>query len=126
MRKIILPSALGGGVDVDFHNIATPFEFFTLLPKRRNKRGDHPNVVAVNLRRKRLRCALDVSDPLEPLPVNHPLRNLAGSIVTPHIAGSGRHVRAEIADTMINDLEKFFKGKRVQNRVSRSMLERMT
>jgi len=84
------------------------------------------SALTVEVRCKRLRCALDVSDPLEPLPVNHPLRNLAGSIVTPHIAGSGRHVRAEIADTVINDLERFFKGKRVQNRVSRSMLERMT
>jgi phosphoglycerate dehydrogenase-like enzyme len=84
------------------------------------------SALTVEVRSKRLRCALDVSDPLEPLPVNHPLRKLAGSIVTPHIAGSGRHVRAEIADTVMNDLEKFFKGKRVQNRVSRSMLERMT
>jgi phosphoglycerate dehydrogenase-like enzyme len=78
------------------------------------------------VRRKRLRCALDVSDPAEPLPINHPLRKLPGAIVTPHIAGGGLHVRHAIADTVIDNLENFFKGRRVQNRVSRSMLDRMT
>ena len=51
------------------------------------------------VRRKRLRCALDVTDPDEPLPLRHPLRNLPGAIVTPHIAGSGRRVRNEMAST---------------------------
>jgi len=78
------------------------------------------------VRRKRLHCALDVTDPDESLPVNHPLRRLPGVIVTPHIAGSGRHVRRAIAQTVIDDLEKFFRGKPVQNRVTKTMLERMT
>jgi len=45
------------------------------------------------VRRGRLRCALDVTDPQEPLPIGDTFRNLPGAIVTPHIAGSGRHVR---------------------------------
>ncbi len=40
------------------------------------------------VQRKRLRCALDVTDPLEPLPVGHPLRTLPGAIVTPHVAAA--------------------------------------
>jgi phosphoglycerate dehydrogenase-like enzyme len=78
------------------------------------------------VRRKRLRCALDVTDPAEPLPVDHPLRKLPGAMVTPHIAGSGRRSRREIAKTVMDDLEKFFKGRPVQNRVTKTMLARMT
>ena len=78
------------------------------------------------VRRGRLRCALDVTDPLEPLPIGHSLRTLPGAIVTPHIAASNRRVRYEIADTVMNDLEQFFLGHEVENRVTRSMLDRMT
>jgi phosphoglycerate dehydrogenase-like enzyme len=78
------------------------------------------------VQRGRLRCALDVTDPQEPLLVADPLRALRGAIVTPHIAGSGRPVREGIASVVLDDLERFFSGKRVENRVSTSMLDRMT
>jgi len=78
------------------------------------------------VKRGRLRCALDVTDPLEPLPIEDPLRKMPGVIITPHIAGSGRHVRQEIARVVLDDLEKFFRGKRVANRVTVAMLDRMT
>ena len=78
------------------------------------------------VRKKRLRCALDVTDPMEPLPVNHPLRNIAGAILTPHVAGASRRVRHQMADTVMDDLERFFRGKPVKNRVTRAMLGRMT
>ncbi|MGH9495425.1 MAG: NAD(P)-dependent oxidoreductase [Candidatus Sulfotelmatobacter sp.] len=74
----------------------------------------------------RLRCAIDVTDPIEPLSIGDPLRNLSGAIVTPHVAGSGRHVREEIAEVVIDDLERFFGGGRVRNRVTAAMLDRMT
>jgi phosphoglycerate dehydrogenase-like enzyme len=78
------------------------------------------------VRRGRLHCALDVTDPLEPLPIGHPLRTLPGAIVTPHAAASHRRVRHEIADTVMDDLENFFRGRRVKNRVTTAMLDRMT
>jgi phosphoglycerate dehydrogenase-like enzyme len=78
------------------------------------------------VRRGRLLCALDVTDPSEPLPVGDALRTLQGAIVTPHIAGSGRHVREEIARVVVDDLERFFRDKAVENRVTSSMLARMT
>jgi phosphoglycerate dehydrogenase-like enzyme len=74
----------------------------------------------------RLRCALDVTDPEEPLPVGDPLRDMCGSIVTPHIAGSGRRVRKDIARVVLEDLNRLFSGKKVENRVTTSMLDRMT
>ncbi|HEY7353255.1 MAG TPA: NAD(P)-dependent oxidoreductase [Terriglobales bacterium] len=78
------------------------------------------------VRRGRLRCALDVTDPTEPLPVAHPLRTMSGAIVTPHIAGGGREVRGRMAEVVITDLEKFFQKKAVENRVTKAMLQRMT
>jgi phosphoglycerate dehydrogenase-like enzyme len=78
------------------------------------------------VRKGRLRCALDVTDPTEPLPVGHPLRTLPGAVVTPHIAGSGGHVRERMAEVVIGDLENFFQGRPVRNRVTKAMLERMT
>ena len=78
------------------------------------------------VKRGRLRCALDVTDPLEPLPTNHPLRRLPGAIVTPHVAAANRQVRHDIAEVVMNDLEGFFRGRGVRNRVTTSMLDRMT
>ena len=78
------------------------------------------------VQRKRLRCALDVTDPLEPLPVEYALRTLPGAIVTPHIAGSNRRVRQEMAEVVMKDLESFFCGNGVDNRVTTAMLDRMT
>jgi phosphoglycerate dehydrogenase-like enzyme len=78
------------------------------------------------VRTKRLRCAIDVTDPLEPLPVDHPIRTLPGAIVTPHIAASNIQVREQIADVVMDDLESFFAGRGVKNRVTTAMLERMT
>jgi phosphoglycerate dehydrogenase-like enzyme len=78
------------------------------------------------VQRGRLRCALDVTDPLEPLPIGHALRTLSGAIVTPHIAASNRRVRHDMADVLMDDLEKFFNGQGVGNRVTAGMLARMT
>jgi phosphoglycerate dehydrogenase-like enzyme len=78
------------------------------------------------VKRGRLRCALDVTDPLEPLPVGHPIRNLPGAMVTPHIAASNRLVRQQMAAVIMDDLESFFAGHGVKNRVTPAMLDRMT
>jgi phosphoglycerate dehydrogenase-like enzyme len=74
----------------------------------------------------RLRCAIDVTDPVEPLPVNHPIRRLPGAIVTPHIAASNRKVREQIANVVIDDIESFFAGRGVRNRVTTAILDHMT
>ena len=76
--------------------------------------------------RGRLRCALDVTDPVEPLPLRHPLRRAQGAILTPHVGSISRAVRLEMAAIVITDLERFFQGKPVLNRVATEMLDRMT
>jgi phosphoglycerate dehydrogenase-like enzyme len=74
----------------------------------------------------RLRCAIDVTDPQEPLPFGHPLRTLPGSIVTPHIGGGGRETRGQMADAAMDELQRFFGGEPVEHRVTTRMLGRMT
>jgi phosphoglycerate dehydrogenase-like enzyme len=78
------------------------------------------------VRRGKLCCALDVTDPLEPLPKKHPLRRLNGAIVTPHMGGGSRVARNQMADVLLDDLESFFRGDEVKNRVTTAMLARMT
>ncbi len=81
--------------------------------------------LTAEVRRGRLRCALDVTDP-EPLPVRHPLRRLPGAILTPHVGAAQREVRAAMADIVLDDLDRFFTGRRPRNRVRAAMLARMT
>ena len=73
----------------------------------------------------RLRCALDVTDPLEPLPVAIRCAG-CGALLTPHVGAAALEVRHAMADTVLEDLERFFRGERPKNRVSAAMLERMT
>jgi phosphoglycerate dehydrogenase-like enzyme len=78
------------------------------------------------VRRGRLRCALDVTDPLEPLPPRHPLRRLPGATLTPHVGAGALAVRRAMADIVLETLERFFAGRRIANRVTPAMLDRMT
>jgi len=78
------------------------------------------------VRNGRLRCAIDVTDPVEPLPPRHPLRRLPGAIITPHVGGGSEKARHEMADDLIDDLERFFRGESVKHRVTTAMLSRMT
>jgi phosphoglycerate dehydrogenase-like enzyme len=78
------------------------------------------------VRKGRLQCAIDVTDPLEPLPVKHPLRRLPGAIVTPHVGGGSTKARREMAVDLMDDLENFFHGETVKHRVTTAMLARMT
>jgi len=91
-------------------------------------RGDLLDLDALTheVEKGRLGCALDVSDPAEPLPPNHPLRTIPGAILTPHIGGGTEKARHEMADDLIDDLERFFRGEPVKNRVTPDMLARMT
>jgi len=78
------------------------------------------------VRSGRLRCALDVTDPEEPLPPRHPLRRARGALLTPHVGAAQRSVRRAIADIVTADLERIFGGRAPLNRVTPSMLARMT
>lgn len=78
------------------------------------------------VRSGRLRCALDVTDPDEPLPLRHPLRRMRGAVLTPHVGAAQSDVRRAMADIVLEGLECFFAGRRVPTRVTPRMLDRMT
>ena len=82
--------------------------------------------LTAEVRSGRLRCALDVTDPLEPLPLRHPLRRMRGAVLTPHVGSAAVEVRRAMADIVLENLERFFRGERVKTRVTLRMLERMT
>jgi phosphoglycerate dehydrogenase-like enzyme len=82
--------------------------------------------LTAEVRAGRLRCALDVTDPLEPLPVRHPLRRMRGAVLTPHVGAAAVEVRRAMADIVLENLERFFRGERVRTRVTPRLLERMT
>jgi phosphoglycerate dehydrogenase-like enzyme len=97
----------------------------TLVNVARGAIVDADALVAA-VREGRLRCALDVTDPREPLPARHPLRRLRGAVVTPHVAAASVTVRRQMADVLLDGLERFFRGERVLTRVTPAMLDRMT
>jgi len=78
------------------------------------------------LRTGRITAALDVTDPLEPLPSDHELRKLPNVILTPHIAAGGIEMRREIAATAVEEVIRFAKGEPPLNRVTKEMLATMT
>jgi phosphoglycerate dehydrogenase-like enzyme len=78
------------------------------------------------VRSGRLRCALDVTDPYEPLPLRHPLRRMRGAVLTPHVGAAQTAVRRAMADVVLDAIERFFAGRRVATRVTPAMLSRMT
>jgi phosphoglycerate dehydrogenase-like enzyme len=84
------------------------------------------DALTAEVRAGRLRCALDVTDPVEPLPDGHPLRTAPAAILTPHVGAGAVSVRRAMADTVLDELERFFGGHRVRNRVTLRMLARMT
>ncbi|HEV7893196.1 MAG TPA: hydroxyacid dehydrogenase [Pyrinomonadaceae bacterium] len=84
------------------------------------------DALLAELRSKRLTAALDVTDPLEPLPADHELRRLPNVYLTPHVAAGGVEVRAAMGAEAVEEVVRFFRGEPLRNRVTREMLARMT
>lgn len=61
------------------------------------------------LRRGRLKAALDVVDP-EPLPPDHPLWDAPGLLISPHIGGETRGWRARAADFVCTQVDRLVAG----------------
>jgi phosphoglycerate dehydrogenase-like enzyme len=78
------------------------------------------------LRSARITVALDVTDPLEPLPPDHELRHLPNALLTPHIAAGGIEMRRAMGAVAVEEVVRFCKGEQQKNVVTREMLARMT
>jgi len=71
------------------------------------------------LRTGRITAGLDVTDPLEPLPVDHELRRLPNALLTPHVAAGGIEVRRAIGAAAVEEIVRFLLGERPRNIVTR-------
>lgn len=71
-----------------------------------------------HVRRGRIRAALDVTDP-EPLPADHPLWNLEGVLIAPHVGGATGAMRPRIARLVRRQIEHFLAGEEPENVVLR-------
>lgn len=78
------------------------------------------------LRKGRITAALDVTDPLEPLPADHELRRLPNVTLTPHIAAGGIEMRREMGAVAVEEVVRFANGLPPLNRVTTEMLATMT
>lgn len=73
----------------------------------------------------RFKAGLDVTDPTEPLPPDHPLRHMPNVIVAPHIAGPTIDGRRDMFRCVVDDLKLFWDGKTPKNLVTKEMLSTM-
>ena len=84
------------------------------------------NALLSELRTGRFSAALDVTDPLEPLPPEHELRRLSNVLLTPHIAAGGIEMRRAMGAIAVEEVVRFCRGEPLQNVVAREMLATMT
>jgi phosphoglycerate dehydrogenase-like enzyme len=73
--------------------------------------------LGVELRRGRLRAAIDVFDE-EPLPASSPLRGLDDALLTPHVAGATHEARLRQGRIVVAELERFVQGLPLRHEVS--------
>jgi phosphoglycerate dehydrogenase-like enzyme len=84
------------------------------------------NALLEELRAGRITAALDVTDPLEPLPQEHELRRLPNVLLTPHVAAGGIEMRRAIGALAVDEVVRFCRGEPLKNVVTREMLATMT
>ncbi|MFC4330768.1 NAD(P)-dependent oxidoreductase [Streptomyces andamanensis] len=66
------------------------------------------------VRAGRLRVALDVTDP-EPLPAGHPLRDLPGALITPHVGAFTDAFPRMTVDFLRRQLHRYARGAELEN-----------
>lgn len=65
--------------------------------------------LVAELQTGRFRAILDVFEQ-EPLPADHPLRDLPNVYLTPHISGHSVEVRLRLVEEVVDDIQAFFAG----------------
>ena len=72
------------------------------------------DALVAHLQRGRVRAALDVTEP-EPLPEDHPLWSLPGSLIVPHVGGASSAMKPRIARLVRAQIERLRAGKEPLN-----------
>ncbi|MFH1086122.1 MAG: hydroxyacid dehydrogenase, partial [Chloroflexota bacterium] len=82
------------------------------------------DALLAQLRTGRFWAALDVFD-TEPLPADHPFRQLDNAVLTPHVAGQTVNSYHGLTGEMIGEIERHFRGEPLAYQVSREKLALM-
>lgn len=77
---------------------------------------DEPALIAALERRAIAGAALDVASQ-EPLPRESPLWRLENAFITPHVSAVSEHLWTRQADLLMENLQRWFSGKELLNRV---------
>jgi phosphoglycerate dehydrogenase-like enzyme len=77
---------------------------------------DEPSLIAALKRRAIAGAALDVASQ-EPLPPDSPLWKLENALITPHMSAASDHLWTRQIDLLITNLERWFSGTELLNRV---------
>lgn len=72
------------------------------------------DALVLALQNKRIRAALDVTDP-EPLPVNHPLWKCPNLLITPHVGGSSPEFARRSLNIAADELRRYMAGEPLRN-----------
>ncbi|MFB9234198.1 2-hydroxyacid dehydrogenase [Plantactinospora siamensis] len=100
---------------VDRKFLASMHDGALLVNAARGPVADTDALVA-ELSAGRLRAALDVTDP-EPLPAGHPLWDVPGLLLTPHVGGSVRGLLPRAYRLVGAQLRRFLAGEPLENEV---------
>jgi len=87
-----------------------------LINVARGSLVDEPALIAALKRRAIAGAALDVTS-VEPLPPESPLWSLENVLITPHVSGVSERVWDRQADLLLDNLERWFDGQPLRNRV---------
>lgn len=74
---------------------------------------------------KNVEVVIDVTDPDEPLPANHPLRKLDNVFITPHIAGSRGNEQSLMGTLAVEEIARFLAGQPLEYQVHEQDLPRI-
>lgn len=76
-----------------------------------------PDALLQALNQKRIRAAIDVTDP-EPLPLGHPLWKAPNLLITPHVAGDSARFMKRLFQLASAQVERFVRGEPLLNVVA--------
>jgi len=83
------------------------------------------DALVAELKTGRFAAALDVFDPDEPLPAQHPLRELPNVILTPHVSGPVRERYWEMAMAGVRNIRMVCEGRTPPGAITADQLARM-
>lgn len=82
------------------------------------------DALLTELQRERFYAIIDVFEP-EPLPAEHPIRNLDNVYLTPHVSGHSIETRLKLVEAIAYDVERFYNGQPPKLAVSYDRLKIM-